>query len=695
MKRTMKLVLGMLAAACLAWPNATLAFDPIYRADFNGKTLQESGWAFFQAGPEFETASASIGLIPSSPTSPDFSDGRGVTVTALSGQGSFFYGPVIPANGQLALMRLSVLSLSAGGTIAVGALNADPGGSIAAVNGSASYAYEADSGQFMGDYQFIHVLYRPQNEAVIPLFQLAVNPGDPQISVTAMFDNFEIYLLDEETVSDPALQQILGINLSPPGATPTPTVTPTPTPDQPVEPTLPAGVITTDLLYSITPGDDQLEAFNPSVSHDRDNIYAVAAADLSSGFQDITLRHVDIVKEAADGPYTVNQTFEDTVAQTPDLDVDFSGVRHIVWSDNRSIEKLFSVYLAQLNSFGQRSVDNDFEVNNLFENTNTADPAVSVLDNGNLAVCWRDDRSYYQDVFVRRLFWSGAGVQATDAHDFQVNIPYNNTNASHPGIAMSDNGSIVAVWSDDRVLLDEQKRKDVYARVFNQSTAYDDAYQLPESAPEIQVSAVDSIYDHAVAPCVAWQNGRFVIVWSNQDPQTSDSYIFAAVLNEQGDILQSEFVVDSGLVGIRSTAPSIAAWDNDLFLITWYDDSTRQIVGRVYDALQHLFTGQPAVLVDNADSTEQTAAAVGEMDRSFIVWDALSNNYRDVYGASLTLSGLLATGAATVPPAILQSDAYRKGGVFTSSVKSMRVEGERRSAGRKPARSAADSSSRR
>ncbi|MGC9326718.1 MAG: hypothetical protein ACP5I1_03715 [Candidatus Hinthialibacter sp.] len=693
MKRIIKLLGGMLVAACLAWPNASFALEPIYRADFNGKTLQESGWAFFQAGPEYQTASASISLIPSSPTSHDFSDGRGVTVTALSGQGSFFYGPVIPANGRLALMRLSVLSLSAGGTIAAGALNADPDGDITTVNGSASYAYEADSGQFMEDYQYIHVLYRPQNQAIIPLFQLAVHPGDPQISVTAMFDNFEVYLLDEETITDPALQQVLGINYSDPGATPTPTVTPTP--DQSVEPTLPAGDLAVDLLYSITPGDDQLEAFNPSVSHDRDNVYAVAASDLSSGFQDITLRHVDIVKDAVDGPYTVNQTFEDTVAQTPDLDIDFSGVRHIVWSDNRSIEKLFSIYLAQLDSFGQRSVEADFEVNNLFVDTNTAEPAVSVLDNGNLAVCWRDDRSFYQDVFVRRLLWNGSSIQATDDHDFQVNIPYENTNASHPDIAMSDSGAIIAVWSDDRVLLDDQKRKDIYARVFTQSTAYDDAYQLAETALEIQVSAVDSNYDHAVNPSIAWQNEKFVVVWSNQDPQTSDSYIFAAVLNGQGDILQSEFVADSGLVGIRSAAPSIAAWDNDLFLITWYDDSTRQILGRVYDALQHQFMNEPVILVDNADSAEQTAAAIGEMDRSFIVWDALSNNYRDVYGASLFLSGALETGAAAIPPATLQSDSYRKGGVFTSAVKSMSIEGERRSISRKPARSAADSSSRR
>lgn len=636
----------------LGLPMAAQSLEPVYKTQFNEKTFEESGWSFFKSGADFDPASVSIGLIPISPTSPDYSDGRGVVVTALSGQGSFIYGPAIATNGKLVLLRLSVLAMAKGGTIAVGALNTQPGGSITTVNGSVSYAYEADSGQFTSDYQFIHVLYRPQNKAIIPIFQLAVTAGDNRTSVTAMFDNFEVYLLDENTVADPGLRTVLGISGSSPVSTPTPispstptppaqstpTVTPTPTATPVSGSTPPASVFIADTIYTFTSESDTKEAFNPNVAFDQNNVYAVVAADLTGGYQDINLRHVDSKRKVVDGPFTVNQTFEDTVGQTPDIAIDFSGTRHVVWSDNRSVEKLFSIYLAQIDSFGNRKATDDFEVNNLFESTNTAEPALSVLDNGDLVVCWRDDRNLLMDLFARRLHWSGSKTELIDAKDFQINIPFKNTNVAHPDIVLDDQGTIMAVWSDDRVLVDGNKRNDIYARIFNMNTAYTDTRQLPDSTLEVQVSAVNNDKDNATNPKIALQNGYYMVVWKNTDPQTNDSFIHAAVLKDTGDLAQSEFIVDSGKSGNRSTAPSIAPMLNDKFLITWQDGAVNKILGRIYDPVQNGFIGNPAVLVDSIASTEQTSTAIGGALNAFMVWDAARQGYRDIAGASLSVN---------------------------------------------------------
>lgn len=687
MKRIVLWIAGIAVIAGLGAPLSAQALEPIYKTQFNEKTFFESGWSFFQSRADYEPASVSIGLIPTSPTSSGYSDGRGVVVTALSGQGSFIYGPVIPTSGNLVLLKISVLAMAKGGTIAAGALNAEPGGSIANVNGSVSYAYETDSGQFTSDYQYIQVLYRPQNGAIIPIFQLAVAPSSTQTAVTAMFDNFEVYVLDENSVADAGLRQALGIVSTSPGATPTPikpttptptsphatpTITPTSTPTQSA-PTPSGGVFTPDASYTLTTETDTKEAFNPNVAYDHNNIYAVVASDLIGGYQDINLRHIDIAKKTVSSPFAVNQGFQDTVAQTPDVDVDFSGTRHIVWSDNRSLEKLFSVYLAQVNSAGTRQVENDLELNSLYQNTNTAEPAVSVLDNGDLAVCWRDDRNYYMDTFVRRFHWTGTKVEALDAKDFQINIPYDNTNVSHPDIKLTDGGTIAAVWSDDRVLVDGKKRNDIYARIFKLTTAYTDTRQLPDTIVELQLTAVNNEKDNATTPQAAYQNGSFVVVWKNANAATSDSFIHAAVVNEQGKVVQSEFIVDSGASGLRSSAPSISAWKNNQFLIAWFDGASGKIVGRTYDAGQNLFTSDIFVLANNAVSTEQTGLAIGDSNRSFLVWDGVKNGYRDIYGASLS-AGLL-VGALSTPVSVGGQDGeFAPLSVATQSVEDGRLD---------------------
>lgn len=694
MKRWLGIILAVYGAIGWVTPFMAQALEPVYRASFNEKTFSETGWSFFQSGADYEPASVSTGLIPSSPNFPDYSDGRGIIVTALSGQGSFIYGPVIPTNGHLALIRISVLTLAKGGTLAAGALNVDPKGSIATTNSSVSYAFETDSEQFMGDYQYIHVLFRPQNKALIPIFQLAVPPSSSRMSVTAMFDNLEVYLVKEDTLSDPGWRTVFGFEKFSPEPTltptvkatstptPTPTVTPTPTPK--TNPTPSGSSFVVDTLYTLTRDSDQKEAFNAKTAFDRGDSFAIVAADLTGGYQDINLRNIDINKKLVDGPYTVNQTFQDTVAQTPDVAVDFSGTRHIVWSDNRSIEKLFSIYLAQMNSAGSRRVTSDFEVNNLFESTNTAEPALAVLDDGDMAVCWRDDRNFLMDLFVRRLHWDGGKITAIDKNDFQINIPFENTHVSHPDIAMTVSGIIAVVWSDDRVLVDGNKRNDIYARIFSKSTAYGSNRQLPSTIAEIQVSGVDTQNDSALHPQIAHQNGKFVIVWQNRNPVTNISFIYAAVLNENGTILHPEFLIDSGSETSRCSAPSIAAWQNGQFFITWYNDATNQIVGRIYDAEKHLFASDPVILVTNVASTEQTSVAISKTNRAYAVWDGVTRGFRDIFGASLSYG--LASGPASLP----QQVSANPGRISPMSLSTLSVEDGRRESIRKETRDPAN-----
>ncbi len=646
--------------------------QPVYKAAFDNNTLQGNGWDFFKSGPDYDAASVSIGVIPISPVSSSFSDGRGASITAAPGQGSFVYGPVVPVGNDLVLLRLSVLSVAKGGAIAVGALNAAPGGSIVNINGSVTYAYETDSERFMGDYKYIHVLYRPEGQAIIPIFQLAVAPSSNQPAVTAMFDNFEVFLLNKDTVSDPVMRQALGIDINP-NANPTPTITPvitaTPTPT----PEIMVDGITVGSIVELSNTSDQQDVFSPRTAFDRNDNFSVVAVDLTGGFQDIAIRNINADSMKIDGPFTVNEGFEDTIAQAPDMDIDFGGLRHIVWSDNRSIEKLFSIYLTQVDSFGVRRVTEDVEINSLFENTNTAEPAISVLSDNDIVICWRDDRNLFMDIFAKRLHWTGSLTQTIDEADFQINIPFENTNASHPDITANTNGDIVAVWSDDRVLHDGRKRNDVYARILTKTTQYNEERQLPDQVREIQVSGSDNFFDHAREPRIAYIDGKFVIVWRNNDPGAGDSSIYAAVINNQGDILEEEFIIASGEGSHQLIAPSIAPWKDGQLMITWYDETTSQVFGRVYDAEYHLFIGDAAPLIDNVASSQRTSVAMNDDNLGFVSWDGVTRGYNDIFGASLYAE--FDNGIASIPT----KTQIKNGSLAPQGVSVMSIENNRRS----------------
>ncbi len=626
------LLVGM---AAMSTDSQAQEFQPLYRATFDDSSFELSGWKSIPSGTgEFQPASVSIGMLGNGSDVPGLSDGRGVIITALQGQGSLVYGPVIPVDDQLVLLRVSVHALSGGGSVAMGALDVAPGGSLATIDGSVTYDIEADSAVYTDDYQRINVIYRPKSQALIPVFQLAVNANSNASVVVATFDNFEIYTLDSEIVQDPALQALLGI--TPPVSTPTPTaiptmppeITPTPTPT----PMSVSGIVT-DWLYTLSPTDDSLEAMSPSIAFDHQQIYSVVAADRTGGFDDILLRDIDTESGEINEPVTVNETFEDTITQMPDITIDFGGTRHVVWSDNRSIEKLYSVYLTQIDSFGQRLVESDFEANILYEETNAIDPALSVRDNGDMILCWTDDRSLFMDVYARRVHWTGDGIDTLQQEDVLVNIPREDTNTSNPDVVMDEAGNVAIVWSDDRALLDESKRSDIYAAFFPYNTQPDEEGKLPETIQRIQLSDFDQILDHATIPKIALGENIALVVWQNIDPTQGTSSVHGVVADMNGEILQGEFVIDE-MDDRQATSPAVTALNENLFMISWYDESRGKIYARIFNASNRLFLTDPTEIESEVLQVRTLGIASDGEQEFFTVWDAISGQYRDLFGAS-------------------------------------------------------------
>ncbi len=659
-----RIILAM--ALCVAATAHTA--EPIYQATFDDTNFEASGWsAAASGGGQFDPASVSIGLIPVSPSSPDYSNGRGIVITASPGQGSFLVGPAIDVGDDLVVLRVSVLALAGGGSVAAGALNTLQGGTLADADGSVTYAIEADSQRYVDDYQTITLLYRPRQKAIVPLLQLAVSDVEGAGPVTMMFDNFEVYALNESTVADPVLRNVFGIGFSSsPQVTPTPTVTP-------VSPVLSTAEISVDSTYELSPTDDDKEAFDPSAAFDRNSVYSVVAADLTGGFQDILLRTID--NNTIGDPVTVNKTFEDTAAQSPDIAIDFAGTHHVIWADNRSVQKLFSVYLTPIDSFGNRLLEGDYEVNDPYDDTNVAEPSIA-NDGDNLVAIWRDDRNYVYDLYARRMRWTGGQIESIDSHDFLVNVPFENTNVAQSDACIDSLGNIIAVWSDNRLILNEKKRSDIYARIFNIDTQPTTENILPQTVLEIQLSELDTVYSNATDPHIASMDGVYLTVWRENDPDTERSSIHGAAIDDRGQFVTPEFIIDEDSAESRNLAPDVTALTvgefsyASTFFITWHDAANNRIVGRIYDAKNNLFLTDPTTLADSVSGVGTTSLAIGE-DYDFITaWDAAIGTITDLFG----LSGKVGTGLQELQSTLSAPKLVREQGAVAKKLHREKIE---------------------
>lgn len=622
------------------------AQSPLFLEEFEGESFEQLAWTAIP-NEDFQRADVSLGLLPVNPENPDATNGRGLVLTASRGQGALIFGPVINTDAQAVVLRLSVLALAPGASVALGALDVPPGGSIANTDNSGVFLFENDSGFAQEQYQTMITVVRPKSGAIIPVFQLALNENADTQVVTAFFDRYEVFPLTAETVLDPALQNVFDIEGEPVAPTPTPTLAPTATPTLPPEatptptPTLPAVTPTPqpdlgiNYFIELSPLSDQEEAFEPDIAYESDQTYLTVAADNTLGFQDVLLREINNEEVTITEPFIVNDPKQDTVTRNPSIELDPNRVRHVAWADNRRVDKFFGVYLTAVDAFNQRIVTDDFLVNLPFEETDALNPSFALQESGELVVVWQDNRNFVTDIYTRRLQWTGGSYEALDENDFIVNRTFENTNAANPDVAMDGEGQIVAVWNDNRFMVEETKRDDIYARFFSLDTVPNEIPQVPESELEVMVSLDDELLDQSTQPRIAYSNGYYLVVWQSLLPATGNQAILGTVLNRAGEVLQQEFIIDSGEEANRAGAPDVIAWSPNRFVVTWADASANTLHLRFYDAAENSFLTTPVELLQEVVEVSQMRIAAGEDNQALLVWEETLEGLREVSGLSL------------------------------------------------------------
>ncbi|MGI6455725.1 MAG: hypothetical protein ACOX5R_08925 [bacterium] len=644
----MKLRGTMFLFSLLILPLYHAAAVPIYQVGFEAGSLEANGWAATPVfGGDFTMASVTIGPHPVNPPGNFAAGERALRITASGGQAALVYGPAINVGNSYAIIRFQVYASSGGGTLAIGGLNTSTD-SISGIEGSTVHDYQTDSQVYVGQYYNLSVLMKPKHQRLIPIVQLVVQSG--RSPVTVVVDQIEVYRVDTNLVQNPELQQVLGLTGG--GNNPTPPPTPPPSGAQ----------VFVDDIIPVTPQDDPDQGMLPEVEFDTGSVFALISTEIIEGYQDIIHRNVDIRAETDNirDAVRVNDSFENVIATDPDVGITSGGSRLVVWTDNRGIDEttnqqLYSIFLEDLNPFNgfePAGSNDDYEVNEAFQDTNAYAPSISVQSNSNFAVTWYDNRYVdqgvaYNDIFLQRMHFNGTNFELLDNRNIQVNIPRAGTNSYDPDVAVTDSGTVAVTWSDNRVLINNQRRRDVYARVFQMGTqAVVNAaggLALPDSVPEASLSDFDdATFDHALTPRIAHSGGYFLVVWTNEN-DNGKGEIRAAVLNDTGSVIHLEFIIDDD-ENVDVHAPSVAGYGNGQFLITWHDELNHFIYAILYDANEHMFLTDYILMIEGSVQTQQTSTAISP-DLTFLIgFDSVFENLYDLF----TISGEISDGQAAI-----------------------------------------------
>ncbi|WP_299776046.1 tandem-95 repeat protein, partial [uncultured Tateyamaria sp.] len=155
----------------------------------------------------------------------------------------------------------------------------------------------------------------------------------------------------------------------------------------------------------------------------------------------------------------------------------------------------------------------------------------------------------------------------------------------------------------------------------------------------------------------ALANGNFVVTWQSDDGQqddTSGSAIKARILNENGDEIVSEFLVNEFTNGVQSW-PSVTALTNGHFVVTWQSDDGQQgdmsssaIKGSIFDE-NGVEVVSEFVVNEFTDGAQRLPSVTALADGHFAVsWESEDGQQGDTFGTAIKASIFDATGSEVV-----------------------------------------------
>ena len=242
-----------------------------------------------------------------------------------------------------------------------------------------------------------------------------------------------------------------------------------------------------------------------------------------------------------------------------------------------------------------------------------SDPAVAYCGD-NYGVVWTDGR------FAPNYYWLAAmGVDtAGNAIDTSVCIGAQTAaNEQCPDVAF-DGSRCLVVWYN-------------YDQPFGVYGRFLDSCGMPQDTV-ISVATTEAGYN--VNPSIAFISARYLVVWADKRPGSSDLDICGQVLSMNGTSVGEKFIIATGPT--NQMYPQVCS-NGTRFLVVWRDGATA-ICGQWFDVM-----GNPVgsiFQISGGSSAYRFRVGVdAEPTRYLAAWSEVHDDVTDIYGSTDEMTG--------------------------------------------------------
>jgi len=259
-------------------------------------------------------------------------------------------------------------------------------------------------------------------------------------------------------------------------------------------------------------------------------------------------------------------------------------------------------------------------------------PEIIVSDNGSFIVAWEDERSgAASNIYVQKLSADGKPLFEKDG----VAVSGSNTNKSALEIVDDGQGGVIVCWQEDR----GTNREDIYA----QRISSDGKLLWGDRG-----IVVCNLQSDQISPVMCFDgSGGAIIAWVDFRNGISNSDIFAQKINFNGSVAWKQNGVPVCTAPDAQKTPDIASDNSGGAIITWSDKG-----GGSYDIYAQKIdrTGKPLLTVDGiplcaASGTQRDPRICSDKTGgAVVVWVDFRNANWDIYGQRMDASGAVLWG---------------------------------------------------
>jgi hypothetical protein len=245
------------------------------------------------------------------------------------------------------------------------------------------------------------------------------------------------------------------------------------------------------------------------------------------------------------------------------------------------------------------------------------------VDANNIHIVWQDGRNSNNDIYIRSSTNSGvsfSGEVRVDDTGRTPTLTDDKTSQEDPEIAVAPNGTLLAVWSDDR-----DGRSMIYmAMSVNGGMTFSSNYVVSDhpvgiqTKPHMDVSA----------------SGKIFVVWEDTRDSIGHEQIYGAYSTDGRNFGSAERISDTS-TSYYCFEPSVSWSGNDKLLVTWTEDRIIDKDIRITSSTDNGDTFSNSFILnrDPSSSDQEMAYIDANSTTVVVVWKDSRSTSADVYMA--------------------------------------------------------------